>query len=228
MMMTFIDYSLLVIGGILAYIVGSIPSSVWVGRRFYGIDVREKGSKNAGATNTIRVLGLLPGIFVLFVDTLKGWFAVYLANFFGRFYTDIWGMITGAEYLTYFKLVLGVLAVIGHALPVFAGFKGGKGVATMLGVIIGIFNPLLPLILGIFLFTFMTSKYISLSSILAAISFPIFYITCGHWLNYETYPILIGFTIFVSLFILYTHRKNIIRLKKNEEPKFNFKKTIDE
>ncbi len=223
-----LNYVQLIIGGILAYMVGSIPSSVWIGKRFYGIDVREKGSKNAGATNTIRVLGLLPGIFVLFVDTLKGWFAVYLANFFGRFYTELWGMITGAEYLTYYKLVLGVLAVIGHALPIFARFKGGKGVATMLGVIIGIFNPLLPLLLGVFLTTFILSKFISLSSIMAAISFPLLYITCGHWLNYQTYPVMIAFTFLVAVFIIYTHRHNIIRLKNGEEPKFKFKKTIDD
>lgn len=227
-MMTIVDYIGIGLGVIAAYLIGSIPSAVWIGRRFYGIDVREKGSKNAGATNTIRVLGLLPGLFVLLVDALKGWFAVYIGNFFGRFYTDIWGMISGAEYLTYYKLILGIIAIIGHALPIYVGFKGGKGVATMLGVIIGLFNPLLPLILGVFIVTFISSKFISLSSILAAISFPIFYLSCGHWLNYEKYPVLIIFTILVWLFIIYTHRKNIKRMINNEEPKFKFKKTVDE
>src|SRR5574344_1045725 len=168
--MTLIHYIMLSLGCVVAYLVGSIPSAVWIGKSFYGIDVREKGSKNAGATNTIRVLGLLPGIFVLGIDAFKGWMAVYLANFFGRFYTDIWGMVSGAEYLTYYKLVLGVIAVVGHALPIYVGFKGGKGVATMFGVIIGVFERLLPLILAIFIITFVLSKFISLASIFSSIA----------------------------------------------------------
>jgi len=219
---------MLVLGGISAYLIGSIPSSVWIGRSFYGIDIREKGSKNAGATNTIRVFGLLPGIFVLGIDAFKGWMAVYIANFFGRFYTDLWGMVSGAEYLTYFKLVLGIIAVIGHALPLYVGFKGGKGVATMLGVIIGVFEQLLPLIIAIYVVVFVLSNYISLASIITSIAFPILYITCGHWLNYQVYIPLIVFTFLVAIFIPYTHRKNIKRLINKEEPKFKFKKTIDE
>ena len=185
-------------------------------------------SKNAGATNTIRVFGLLPGIFVLGIDAFKGWMAVYIANFFGRFYTDLWGMVSGAEYLTYFKLVLGIIAVIGHALPLYVGFKGGKGVATMLGVIIGVFEQLLPLIIAIYVVVFVLSNYISLASIITSIAFPILYITCGHWLNYQVYIPLIVFTFLVAIFIPYTHRKNIKRLINKEEPKFKFKKTIDE
>jgi glycerol-3-phosphate acyltransferase PlsY len=219
---------MLAIGGILAYLIGSIPSAVWIGKSFYGVDVREKGSKNSGATNTIRVLGLLPGLFVLGIDAFKGWFAVYIGNFFGRFYTEIWGMVSGAEYLTYFKLVLGIIAVIGHALPIYVGFKGGKGVATMLGVVIGIFEHLLPLILAVFVITFVLSKFISLASILTSIAFPILYVTCGHWLNYQVYVPLIVFTCLVAIFIPYTHRKNIIRLINKEEPKFKFKKTVDD
>ncbi len=226
--MTLIHYVMLAIGGILAYLIGSIPSAVWIGKSFYGVDVREKGSKNSGATNTIRVLGLLPGLFVLGIDAFKGWFAVYIGNFFGRFYTEIWGMVSGAEYLTYFKLVLGIIAVIGHALPIYVGFKGGKGVATMLGVVIGIFEHLLPLILAVFVITFVLSKFISLASILTSIAFPILYVTCGHWLNYQVYVPLIVFTCLVAIFIPYTHRKNIIRLINKEEPKFKFKKTVDD
>lgn len=226
--MTLIHYVMLAIGGILAYLIGSIPSAVWIGKSFYGVDVREKGSKNSGATNTIRVLGLLPGLFVLGIDAFKGWFAVYIGNFFGRFYTEIWGMVSGAEYLTYFKLVLGIIAVIGHALPIYVGFKGGKGVATMLGVVIGIFEHLLPLILAVFVITFVLSKFISLASILTSIAFPILYVTCGHWLNYQVYVPLIVFTCLVAIFIPYTHRKNIKRLINKEEPKFKFKKTVDD
>ncbi|MDR0971514.1 MAG: glycerol-3-phosphate 1-O-acyltransferase PlsY [Bacteroidales bacterium] len=226
--MTIIDYTMLVIGGIFAYLIGSIPSSVWIGRSFYGIDVREKGSKNAGATNTIRTLGLLPGLFVLGIDAFKGWFAVYIGNFFGRFYTDLWGSVSGAEYLTYYKLILGIIAVIGHALPIYVGFKGGKGVATMLGVVIGLFDHLLPLILAIFVVTFVLSKYISLASIVTSIAFPILYSTCGRLLNYNMYVPLLIFTILVAIFIPYTHRKNIKRLINHTEPKFRFKKTVDE
>lgn len=212
----------LVLGLIIAYLAGSIPSAVWIGKSFYGVDVREKGSKNAGTTNTIRVLGLLPGIFVLSIDVLKGWFAVYMAKIFGSTLIDI-----NPDYIVYYQLLAGIFAVIGHALPIFAKFKGGKGVATMLGVVIGLFVKIIPLVLAVFVIVFILTHYISVSSMSAAISFPIFYPACSILLHYTINTVQLIFSIIVAIFILWTHRKNIKRLIRHEEPKFKFRKTVD-
>ncbi len=210
------------LGLLAAYFLGSIPSAVWIGKSFYGVDVREKGSKNAGTTNTIRVLGLLPGLFVLGIDVFKGWLAVYLAKFFGSSLAEM-----NHDYLVYYQLVIGIFAVIGHALPIFARFKGGKGVATMLGVVIGLFDKIIPLVLAVFVIVFILTHYISVSSMSAAVSFPVFYSTCSIWLHYNINTVQLCFSVIVALFILWTHRKNIKRLIHHEEPKFKFKKTVD-
>mgnify|MGYP002673316102 FL=1 len=223
--MTFSDLPLataLSLGLLAAYFLGSIPSAVWIGKSFYGVDVREKGSKNAGTTNTIRVLGLLPGLFVLGIDVFKGWLAVYLAKFFGSSLAEM-----SHDYLVYYQLVIGIFAVIGHALPIFARFKGGKGVATMLGVVIGLFDKIIPLVLAVFVIVFILTHYISVSSMSAAVSFPVFYSTCSIWLHYNINTVQLCFSVVVALFILWTHRKNIKRLIHHEEPKFKFKKTVD-
>ena len=223
--MTFSDLPLataLSLGLLAAYFLGSIPSAVWIGKSFYGVDVREKGSKNAGTTNTIRVLGLLPGLFVLGIDVFKGWLAVYLAKFFGSSLAEM-----NHDYLVYYQLVIGIFAVIGHALPVFARFKGGKGVATMLGVVIGLFDKIIPLVLAVFVIVFILTHYISVSSMSAAVSFPVFYSTCSIWLHYNINTVQLCFSVVVALFILWTHRKNIKRLIHHEAPKFKFKKTVD-
>ncbi len=208
----------LVIGLVVAYLLGSIPSAVWIGKSFYGIDVREKGSKNAGATNTIRVLGLLPGIFVLCIDAFKGWFAIYLSRYFGM-------EIANSEYMILYQLCVGIFCVIGHALPIFAGFKGGKGVATMLGIVIGLFLKIIPLVLAVFVVVFILSHYVSLSSMSAAVSFPLFYCIRCVVIDEKINIIELSFAILVAIFILWTHRKNIKRLLNHEEPKFKFKKT---
>lgn len=223
--MTFSDLPLatvLSLGLLAAYFLGSIPSAVWIGKSFYGVDVREKGSKNAGTTNTIRVLGLLPGLFVLGIDVFKGWLAVYFAKFFGSSLAEM-----NHDYLVYYQLVIGIFAVIGHALPIFARFKGGKGVATMLGVVIGLFDKIIPLVLAVFVIVFILTHYISVSSMSAAVSFPVFYSTCSIWLHYNINTVQLCFSVIVALFILWTHRKNIKRLIHHEEPKFKFKKTVD-
>lgn len=215
----------LVAGGIMAYLLGSIPSAVWIGKSFYGIDVREHGSHNAGATNTIRVLGLLPGLFVLAIDIVKGWFAVYLSsNVFGSFLKD-WAWLNE---FSYYSLSIAIIVVIGHALPIFAGFKGGKGVATMLGAVIGLFNNIVPFVLVVFLLTFILTRYISLSSIMAAISFPVLYLTSKLWLVKHddiTIPMAV-FSVIVAVFIIWTHRKNIKRLLNHQEPKFKIHRSI--
>ena len=199
---------------ITAYVLGSIPTAVWVGKAKYGVDVREHGSKNAGATNTFRVLGKKPGIVVLCIDILKGFTAVFLPFVLGR---GEWG----SEALIHLQLVSALCAVIGHVLPVFAGFRGGKGVATSLGVIIGIHPPAAGICLGIFLIVFIASNYVSLGAIFAACSFPVLLITLFGIKS----PWLIAFSVVLSCAVIYAHKKNIGRLLKGEENKMNlFKK----
>lgn len=203
-------------GIILAYLLGSIPTSVWISRYFFNIDVRQHGSKNAGATNAIRVMGPKVGIFVLLFDAFKGFLAVKLYTVFGV------GM-EGA-YLVNYTLFLGICSVIGHIFPIFVGFRGGKGIATLLGVLIAIYPFMILYLIIIFFAVFLLTKYVSLASMLSAISFPVilvvFYLDRPHTI------LFVGFAIATALFVPITHKKNILRLIKGEEPKFQLKKTV--
>ncbi len=190
------------------YLVGSIPTSVWVGKLFFNIDVRDHGSGNAGATNTIRVLGLKPGIPVLLIDAFKGWFVVWFAG-----QTSLFD--SGSETMINFQLAMGVSAVLGHVFPVFAGFRGGKGVATLFGVVIALFPIAFLLVAVIFMLIFILTKYVSLGSIIGAVCFPFIVI----FVSKINAPSLIMFSIIISLFIPYTHLNNIKRLLKGEETK---------
>ena len=203
-----------IIFGTIAYLLGSIPTAVWIGRAKYGVDVREHGSKNAGATNTFRVLGKKPGVVVLLIDIIKGFVAVMLPYVFG---IGEWG----SDHLIEVKLVCALLGVIGHVLPVFAGFNGGKGVATSLGVIIGVHPSGAAIIVILFLLVFIISNYVSLGAIIASASFPISIILIFK----ETSPYLIAFSLVLSTAVIYAHRKNIGRLLRGEENRMNlFKK----
>ena len=192
---------------LIAYLLGSIPNSVWIGKFFYNIDVREFGSGNAGATNTFRVLGKKAGIPVLIFDILKGTLAVALSYFSG--------FDTGSNEFIDLQLGLGISALIGHIFPVFAGFRGGKGVATILGIVVCILPLACALGLAVFLLVLISSRIVSLSSMIAGISFPIFVnLVLGN-----TNPILTVFSIIVATLLIITHRKNIQRLLKKEESK---------
>jgi len=205
---------LFILGIILAYLIGSVPTAVWIGRIFYKIDIRQEGSGNAGATNTIRVLGLKAGIPVLLIDIFKGWLAIFIAHFFhdGR---TIWPDLID------FEIILAAAAVLGHVLPLYVGFKGGKGIATLLGIGFALYPYATLITIGVFALVLILSGYVSLGSIIAAVSFPITYIfVLG---NYE-YRSLIILAIGVAVFVPLTHRKNIKRLLKGEETKFKVKK----
>ena len=195
---------------ILAYLIGSIPTSVWIGKWFYKVDVRTKGSGNAGATNTIRVLGWKAGIPVLLFDVFKGWFAVYMANFI---LSDVY---TGDQFIN-IKIVLAVAAVIGHIFPVYVGFKGGKGVATILGVGIALFSYSVLVAVGVFAVVLVISRIVSISSIIASILFPFIVVFIFNVNNLS----LIIMSVAVAVFIPLTHLKNIKRLIKGEESRFD-------
>ena len=204
-----------------AYLIGAFPSAVWLGRTFYNTDVREFGSGNAGATNTFRTLGAKAGIPVLLMDILKGWIAVNLSYFITdyRFMSD--------ERFFELKLVFGIAAVIGHLFPVYTGFRGGKGIATMLGFMVGIYWQAAVVSAIVFIFAFLSSKYVSLSSIIASVAFPfiVFLLPYQQIISHQhVNTSLILFSIFVPILSLITHQKNIERLLRREENKIKFGK----
>jgi acyl phosphate:glycerol-3-phosphate acyltransferase len=202
---------------ILAYLCGSIPTAVWIGLSFYGIDVREYGSGNAGATNTFRVLGKQAGIPVMLIDILKGWTATNLAYLIGVTTTGPHNSIVFTNY----ALALGIAAVMGHLFPVFAGFRGGKGIATLFGMILAINLHAALLCVVVFIIVLLITKYVSLSSIIAGFMYPI--AVTFIFPVYIKSVIIYGMCICVL--ILVTHQKNIERLLKGKESKVNlFKK----
>lgn len=203
------------ISAISAYLLGSIPTAVWVGKAWYDIDVREHGSKNAGATNTFRVLGKKPGIVVLLIDVAKGALAVSIPLLLVNFVD-----LQLAEHQDHLQIVAAVCAVLGHIFPVFAGFRGGKGVATSLGIIIGIQPLSAAICFGVFLIVFILSKFVSLGAIVASVCFPIIvYILHPESTEMQIFSLILGTAVILA------HRKNIKRLVKGEESKMNlFKK----
>lgn len=196
-----------------AYLVGSVPTAVWVGKWFHKIDVRDYGSGNAGATNTIRVLGLKTGIPVLLFDAFKGFIVVFLAKETNLFPSDSEAMIN-------FQLSMGVSAVLGHIFPIYAGFRGGKGVATLFGIVITLFPVAFLIVFVIFSLILVSTRYVSLSSIISAIAFPFIVV----FLLHVSSPSLILFSIVIAIFVPVTHKKNIIRLLRGEESKMRIKK----
>lgn len=198
---------------ILAYLIGSIPSAVWIGKTFYGIDVREHGSGNAGTTNTIRVLGTKPGIIVFAIDMLKGMLAVSLIKLFQ--------LDPGSNLYINTQLLLAVFAVLGHIFPLYAQFRGGKGVATILGGVFA-FMPFEALCcLVIFIVILSLTRYVSLGSMIGGLCFPVLTI----FIFKEPIQCII-FSIMVGMLLIATHKKNIVRLINNEENKFSFKKSV--
>ena len=192
-----------------AYLIGSIPTAVWTGKKWHGLDPREHGSKNAGATNTFRVLGKKSGWFVLIVDITKGILASILPLLIAENYSD--------NQLLVFQLTTSFACIIGHVFPIFAQFKGGKGVATSLGIIIGL-NPVSAAIsLGIFLVVFLLFKYVSLGAIVTSISYPF----VSYFIVKEDARIMIIFTVLLGFLIIVSHRKNITRLMNGEESRMN-------
>ena len=201
---------------ILAYLTGSFPSAVWVGRTFYNKDVREYGSGNAGATNTFRVLGKGAGIPVLLMDIFKGWLSVNYILLVSNS-----SQLSSTTFFE-FQLAFGVAAVIGHLFPIYTGFRGGKGIATLLGLLIGL-NAIAAIVaIVVFVIVFLISKYVSLGSILASLAFPfvVFVILDEKDINAS----LELFSVFVPILTLITHQKNIERLIRGEENKVKFDK----
>ena len=195
-----------------SYLLGSFPTAVWVGKIFHGIDIREHGSNNAGATNTFRVLGNSWGWIVLIIDISKGYVAATIPLFLTNFYLGF------KDEVLIYQLIASFCVIVGHVFPVFANFRGGKGVATTLGIILAINLDTALISLAIFLIVFMLTSYVSLGAIIASVVFPFI----SFFAMKEDARIMIIFSILVALIVLFSHRKNINRLIRGEENKMNF------
>lgn len=192
----------------LAYLIGSIPTAVWVSKSIFGIDIRDYGSGNSGATNTFRVLGSKWGSFVMLVDVIKGVVATSLYILMPLYLSN--------ELLrTNFMIGLGLAAVIGHIFPIWASFRGGKGVATLLGMAIAIQPVVAVCCLAVFFVVLFLTRFVSLSSILAGISFMVFIL----FIFNEKEPLYRIFAVLVALMVILTHQKNIGRILRGTESK---------
>ncbi|HVG42090.1 MAG TPA: glycerol-3-phosphate 1-O-acyltransferase PlsY [Chitinophagaceae bacterium] len=201
---------------LVAYLLGSIPTALLVSKLYFNIDIREYGSGNAGATNTYRVLGAKWGTFVMIADMLKAIIAVKLAFFLPE-------SLDNELYLINFQLGLGLAAVIGHIFPIWAEFRGGKGVASLFGMVLGIQPNVALCCVGIFLLVLFLTRWVSLSSIFASVAFPVFIL----FIFNEPEHLYRVFAIIVALLVLFTHQKNIGRILKGSESRLPILKRRD-
>ncbi len=190
---------------VLGYVLGSVPFGVIVGKRIRNLDIREHGSKNTGATNAIRVLGKKLGFFVLFLDIAKGFLPVFLASNIG---------ISGLK-----LLIIGIISILGHTFSPFINFKGGKGVATSLGVFLFFVPEVIGILVLIFVLIVYFTRYISLASITVAALFPVMVILFRGEKRVDV--VVVG--IIIAFYIIYKHKTNIKRLINGNENKFSLK-----
>jgi acyl phosphate:glycerol-3-phosphate acyltransferase len=198
---------------LLAYLLGSVSTALIVGKVGYGIDIREHGSGNAGATNTFRVLGQKAGIIVMIGDIMKGVIAVQLV----RLHPGI--LITTDDFVN-FQVILGIASVIGHVFPIWSQFRGGKGIATLFGMVLSIQPSAAALLVVVFVLMLLITQYVSLSSISASLSFPIIILVIFR----EPELMYRIFAIAAALVVVITHHKNINRLMQGNESKMNLVK----
>ena len=201
---------------IIAYLLGSIPSAVWIGQRYYGIDIREHGSKNAGTTNMLRVLGRRAALPVFAIDFIKGFVSVTIIALM-KYDENI-----SSSMLINLKIIATAAVVLGHIFPLFANFKGGKGVATLVGAVTGIQPTIILLCFGVWFIVFMVWHYVSLASMIAGCCFPVFvgiFSASSYRRTGDTSVTFIVFSVIVALLLLWTHRKNIGRLRTGTESK---------
>lgn len=192
---------------ILSYIIGSFPTAIIVGKISRGIDIRDYGSGNAGATNVFRELGWKLGLVTAIVDVFKGFAATY------------WIAKIGSNNIELIMIFAGVSAILGHTFTIFGGFRGGKGVATATGMLIALFPIAIPICLVIFLITLFTTGHVALGSMFASITLPITLSIMKFAMNINIDPYLFYFSLIIPIFIIFTHRSNIKKLiDGTEEP----------
>ncbi|MBE0570337.1 MAG: glycerol-3-phosphate 1-O-acyltransferase PlsY [Ignavibacteriaceae bacterium] len=216
---------LLTIIVILSYLIGSVPNSIIISKAVSGIDIRKHGSGNAGGTNVMRVLGWKYGLLVIFLDALKGAIAVVIISrlFYGPLPFE---NVSPFDDFTLVQIIAGMSAVIGHIWTVFAEFKGGKGIATALGMLLTLITIDMLIAVGIFGLVVLISRYVSLGSIIAAISVPstLFIRENLFHVDIPGYSTLFPFIIGVTALVIFTHRKNLVRIINGNENKISFRK----
>ncbi len=201
---------------IIAYLIGSIPTALIISTKFFGVDIRDYGSGNMGATNTFRVLGAKFGTVVMVFDIFKGMLAVGLFYFLPFYIHNEWDR-------TNLMVGLGLAAVMGHIFPIFAQYKGGKGVATLFGMILAV-QPVIALsCVGVFLLVLFLTRYVSLSSIIAGIALPV----CVLWIWNDDVVVYRIFAVLVAFLIILTHQKNIIKILRGNESRIPILKYRD-
>ena len=208
---------------LISYLLGSIPSSLWVGKLVKGIDIRKHGSGNAGTTNTFRVLGWKAGVSVFILDFLKGFAASFWISQLAFELSIGNGPIAppGWEADAFLRITCGLMAVIGHMFPVFASFKGGKGAATACGMLFGIEPISISIAFSLFLILVLTTQYVSLASISASFIYPISLLVLRYGFNYFVDGSVIIFASIIAAGIIIKHKANIKRLLKGTENKAN-------
>ena len=202
---------------IAAYLLGSLSSAVWIGKKFYGIDIREHGSHNAGATNILRVLGKRAAIPVFAIDSAKGFAAVMLFHLAPSSLGESLA-IPHEAFVFYLKLILTGAVTLGHIFPIFAGFRGGKGVATMAGAVLAVNPPAVLLCMATFLIVLGATHYVSLSSVTAAVMFPVY----NYFVFGNHYVPMIVFSVVLSIILIITHRKNLRRIVAGTESRIYY------
>jgi len=199
---------------LISYVIGSTPTSIIVSRLFYKSDFREHGSKNAGATNVFRTFGWKPALFVMLVDVFKGWLpAWYVGNHV------IKGIALSGN-IDALMILAGFAAVLGHTYTIFAHFKGGKGVGTAAGLLIALFPIAVPICIAIFILTLLFTGMVSLGSMLAATSLPIILVLLKLFAGHPVSQTLLIFSVFIPIFIIFTHRSNVGRIMAGTENRF--------
>ena len=208
-------WSLILICCAVGYLFGSLPPGYFAGR-IAGVDIRKAGSGNIGATNVLRVLGKRWGYPVFFIDAFKGFAAVRIAFFLLRYWPE------ARPYGEYLAILTAIMCVIGHSFPIWLRFKGGKGVATSAGAIFGLLPLALPFVLLVWVVVFYSTRYVSVASVVAAISLPVVVSLFAHWNFVDTYA-LIYFSILIAALVIWRHRSNLTRLLNGTEQRFNRK-----
>jgi glycerol-3-phosphate acyltransferase PlsY len=203
---------------IISYLLGSIPTAIIAGKVLKNIDIRQYGSGNAGATNVFRVLGWRAGLIVLFIDILKGFLAAWLLV---RLFPQLW---SDTDFRIYWQITAGIIAILGHIWTIFAGFRGGKGVGTAAGVVLGLQPVPVLICLLVFIFVVVKTRYVSLGSIISAILLPVILLTDNFLLHLDIPMAMIVLSILLALLIIFTHRQNIKRLIQGSENKITFTK----
>lgn len=203
---------------LLSYLIGSIPSSIWVGRLVKGVDIRNHGSGNAGATNTFRLLGWQPGIAVLTIDFFKGFVSsLWVSQLAYHIGTGPVSLFAFWDVDPFLRIICGVVAVIGHMFPLYSNFDGGKGMATAAGMLCGIEPVSVAITFGVFLIVMLASRYVSLASLVAAFIYPLMLVMLRYGFGWPIDGSILIFGAIVGLGIIIKHRGNISRLLNGTE-----------